>query len=143
MTEFITFINELVDDEFYQAIEPLKAEDYFASGGCYEFAKILKAFLPESKIMVRKDHKHLAVFYKGNLYDAKGVCQKEDFQDITEEDEIRFADSLLYGIPEIKFERKEVAVAVTTEMKNCVGFEKLLEKVTNIEEPKQKCKVMY
>lgn len=141
MMQFITFIKELVDDEFYQAIEPVSAEAYFAGGGCYEFAKILKTFLPESKIMMRKDYKHCAVFYKGNIYDAKGVCEKEDFQDLTEEDQLRLDDPLLCGRSEIKFEGKEVATAVSEEIKLC-RMESLLERITSLEDEKPKSYVL-
>ena len=141
MMKFITFIKELVDDEFYQALEPVKAEDYFWGKGCYEFAKILKAFLPGSKVMITKDYHHCGIFYKGNVYDAKGICKKEDFQDLTEEDQLKLDDPWCYGISEVKFEGKEVATAVQEEIKQC-RIDSLLERVANLEEEKPKSYVL-
>ncbi len=141
MMQFITFIKELVDDEFYQAIEPVSAEVYFAGGGCYEFAKILKTFLPGSKVMITKDYNHCGVYYKGKVYDAKGVCEKEDFQDLTEEDKLKLDDPWRYGIPEVKFEGKEVATAVSEEIKLC-RIEALLERIASLEEEKPKSYVL-
>ena len=87
MEEFINFIIDITDEEIGNYLDG-NVKHYFLNGGCYEFAKILKNYIKESKIVINKDSNHCGVLYLGNVYDATGkVDKKEEFQVATDKDQ--------------------------------------------------------
>ena len=125
---FIEFINDLVDDEFMESIGYVRAKDYFQSGGCYEFACILSHYLPQSKMMIRHDLKHLAIFYNGNIYDSYGLLKKQDFRDLQALDYSYIEDEAFYGRLEIRIEGRKPSDVIIKKKKKCrIG--PLLEKI--------------
>ena len=66
----IAFIIDLFNDEFSQYIDNIDSLWYFSHGGCYELAKIVKHYFPESQYVMRKDFDHCAVLLEGRIYDV-------------------------------------------------------------------------
>lgn len=66
----IAFIIDLFNDEFSQYIDNIDSLWYFSHGGCYELAKIVKHYFPESQYVMRKDFNHCAVLLEGKIYDV-------------------------------------------------------------------------
>ena len=73
MEKLIEFINDLTDDLFYEKVF-VSAKDIYTCGGCYEFAKIIKHFIPDSIIYISNPDEinHCAIYYNNELYDATG-----------------------------------------------------------------------
>lgn len=99
--QFINYINGYLDDDYREYIDFLGAEYYFTHGGCYEFAKIIKHFIPSS-ILYRSNPKsseykdHIIVKINESYYDAEGEVPKEfatsHFYQISDEEERRLTD---------------------------------------------------
>ena len=69
--ELANLILGVTDDEFDYAIDNVKAYIYYTEGGCYEFAKIIKYYFEdECEYVIRNDLDHVAILYKGQVYDA-------------------------------------------------------------------------
>ena len=66
----IRFIIPLFYEETGIAFNSDEAVDYFVSGGCYELAKIVKHYFPDTEYVVRNDHGHVAILESGTIYDA-------------------------------------------------------------------------
>lgn len=66
----IAFVIDLFNDEFSQYIDNIDSLWYFSHGGCYELAKIVKHYFPESQYVMRKDFDHCAVLLEGRIYDV-------------------------------------------------------------------------
>lgn len=130
----IEFICDLVDDEFSGYLGDVPAKYYFLHGGCLEFAKVLNHFVPHSFLMINQTFDHFAIKINDDVYDCTGKIEKEKFNKV----DIDFLEKYqhYYGIPEIKFEKKEVSVALISELNECSGdYVKKLVKQINNENP--------
>jgi hypothetical protein len=120
MVEFIDFIIDLTDDEFDNYLDGISSRYYFDHGGCLEFVKILKHFIPNLEYVISKEKNHVAVKKDNNIFDCNGLrTDNENFELITEDVLIDLEDYL--GIPEVKFENKKVNDAIVNELKMCSG----------------------
>lgn len=68
--KLIRFIIPLFYEETGIAFNSDESVDYFVSGGCYELAKIVKHYFPDTEYVVRNDHDHVAILESGVIYDA-------------------------------------------------------------------------
>lgn len=118
--EFITFINDLVNDEFGYWIDDVDSEYYFLHGGCLEFAKVLHHYLNGSYIVIRDDFEHFAVEYKGICYDATGKVEGKNLYHRLTWKEILNIEHY-YGISSLRFENQVVHSAVIRELNCCNG----------------------
>ena len=80
--QFISYINGYLDDDYREYIDFVGAEYYFTHGGCYEFAKIIKHFIPatiicQSNPKSSKYKNHIIIKINESYYDAKGEIPKE------------------------------------------------------------------
>ncbi len=113
MEEFIQFILELVDDEFFQFIASVPSKYYFLNGGCLELAKVLKYYYPEGKIVINEERNHIAFCYQNTVYDANGISKEKTWQEI---EDILYIEDLI-GNKEIYFEKKKPSEAIIQEIK--------------------------
>lgn len=99
--QFISYINGYLDDDYREYIDFVGAEYYFTHGGCYEFAKIIKHFIPSailyrSNLKSSKYKEHIIVKINESYYDAKGEIPKEiallHFYAISDEEEAMLTD---------------------------------------------------
>ncbi|MDD3453220.1 MAG: hypothetical protein PHN42_02960 [Bacilli bacterium] len=119
MQQFIKFIIDLVDDEFYNYLGESKAEEYFLSGGCLELYKIIKYFIPDIDLFYNIDG-HIRIGYQNYLYDVSGkYIISDNYIKLTEDNMMELNDKL--GRTEIRFERKQVNVAIINELNMCSG----------------------
>ena len=72
MEYFITFINDVATDLFYDKFY-INGRDLFLRGGCYEFYKIVKHFEPSIELYIHKSIDHCAFLFNGSLYDSTGI----------------------------------------------------------------------
>lgn len=122
--QFIDFIIDLADEDLYEKLSGM-ATWYFMNGGCYEFAKILKEYLPDAKFVINKDLDHCAVLYKGQIYDSNGkVLKPEEFNIATEEDIDYMEDR--FGIKEAEnINGKKISDILIDLIKECNIIDKL------------------
>lgn len=129
--ELIVFICELVDDEFSEFVDGVSSKYYFLNGGCLEFAKTLNYFFPNSFFVINQSFDHIALEINDDIYDCTGKVEKEKFERV----EADFLENYqhYYGIPEIKFDKKEVSIALISELNECSGdyIKKLVKKINN------------
>lgn len=73
MEDLINYINRLTDELFFHKTS-MEAIELYTLGGCYEFAKIIKKFVPDSVIYITNPNEisHCAIYYENKLYDATG-----------------------------------------------------------------------
>lgn len=150
--QFISYINGYLDDDYREYIDFVGAEYYFTHSGCYEFAQIIKHFIP-SAILYRsnpksseyKDKDHVIVKINESYYDAIGEIPKEialsHFYEVDEEEETILTDSL--GTTEVDIEGITIADLIIKETELMIlespnnSIDKLIntinEKNTNIE----------
>ena len=122
MDYFISFLNDLATDLFYD-ITNAYGEQLFQRGACYEFAKIIKHYIPEATIYMSKDHYHCAVKIDDTLYDSKGVITNpQDFYEADEEDYDHMENT--FGL-ELKY--LNIAETIIEEMKEC-NIESIIKK---------------
>lgn len=112
MEEFISFILDLVDDEFYQYLDYQNARYYFLNGGCLELVKVLMHYYPSGKVVINDKYNHIAFLYNGNIYDATGLVKEGKFSIL---ENIEEADDYL-GRGEIRFEHKRPNQAIIEEL---------------------------
>ena len=93
VNELIKFVIPLFADEFNIVEGSNEAVSYFLYGGCYELAKVINHYFPDSKYVVRKDYSHVAILENETIYDAYDFY--EDWQ------------LKKYNIPE-KFYKKKI-----------------------------------
>ena len=77
---------------------------FYTHGGCYDFVKIVKHFLPDITILVNSDIKkaHCVFSYNNILYDANGEVENtNDYRIATEEDIEHMENS--FGIDEYRY----------------------------------------
>lgn len=120
--QFISYINGYLDDDYREYIDFVGAEYYFTHGGCYEFAQIIKHFIP-SAILYRNNPKsseyknHIIVKINESYYDATGEISKEialsHFYAISNEEEAMLTDSL--GTTEVDIEDIKIADLIIKE----------------------------
>lgn len=115
----VELINDLTNENWNYCLSGINAKEFYKSGGCYEFLKVLKHFFPEGTIMMRKDYGHCAYLIEDYIYDCEGVCDKEDFLEATDMDKEKLEDPYFYGRSEIKFEGKKPSVALIEEIYLC------------------------
>lgn len=112
MEQFIDFILELVDDEFYQYLDSIPAQYYFLNGGCIEFAKILKYYYPNGTFVIDQNKDHVAFLYENTIYDATGIVKEGKWNIVKNLDIIENT----LGNTEIKFENKTPHIAIINEI---------------------------
>lgn len=80
--QFIAYINGYIDDDYREYVDFVPSTYYFTNGGCYEFAKIIKHFIP-SAIIYHSNHNsekyknHIIVKIGNFYYDSKGLIKNE------------------------------------------------------------------
>ena len=105
----IAFVIDLFNDEFSQYIDNIDSLWYFSHGGCYELAKIVKHYFPESQYVMRKDFDHCAVLLEGKIYDVfdgispSRLTQKEMGKEYKKE----MKDFIIYTPEEMENSMKE------------------------------------
>lgn len=85
MEFLIGFINDLATDLFYDKVY-INGEDLFKSGGCYEFYKIIRHYVPSIELVIHKSIDHVAFLYNGDIYDASGKVDSSLYRKLTKED---------------------------------------------------------
>jgi len=115
----IELINSLTDENWDYCLSGMRAKQYFKSGGCYEFVKVLKHFFPEGTIMMQKDYNHCAYLIGEIIYDCEGVCKKNDFIIASDLDKEKLEDVYIYGRADIKFDGKMPSEALIDEIYLC------------------------
>lgn len=100
MENFIQFILDLVNDEFYQYLSPVLVKYYFLNGGCLELAKVLKHYYPEGDYVINDQNNHIAFLYQKQVYDANGIAEESKWKIIHHLSELED----YYGNKEIYFE---------------------------------------
>lgn len=107
--EFIRFVADVFDDEFDYCIDYVGSLYYFAHGGCYELAKIIKHYFKDTEFVVRNDHDHCAILYKNKIYDIYDGYSEEELRKMNineEEYNKKLEDFKIFTKEEIdKFER--------------------------------------
>lgn len=71
-----------------------EAREIYLHGGCYEFLKIIKEFVPDIVFYIHKENQHCVFSFEGNLYDANGVINSHinDYK-VADEKEKQFMES--------------------------------------------------
>lgn len=77
INNFIDFTTDLTKDLFSEQFE-MGYKDIYQIGGCYEFAKVLKAYYPEGEFYYSVNKGHCAFFYQGIFYDSMGKITDEE-----------------------------------------------------------------
>lgn len=128
MEQFINFILELVDDEFYQYLDSFPAQYYFLNGGCIEFAKILKYYYPDGTFVIDQNKDHVAFLYENIIYDATGIIKEGNWKLLKSLESIENT----FGNNEIKFENKAPHIAIIDEISqiNSSYIKKILKVTT-------------
>lgn len=142
--QFINYINGYLDDDYREYIDFVGAEYYFTHGGCYEFAKIIKHFIPTT-IFYRsnpgssKYKDHIIVKIGNYFYDAEGEISKEtvlsDFYVVSDEEEKSLADYI--GNFEINVEYEQIDELIIKETETVIaespneGIDKLINTINN------------
>lgn len=124
VVQLICFINDLTDELFSQYIEYLPSRWYYTNSGCYEFAKIIKHFIPEAMLMMNHSEDHVALMIGNGIYDSTATeetptLNENLYRSATQEDINRMED--FFGIEEVKFEGKAPSDALIQEMHDCSG----------------------
>lgn len=122
--EFIKYVNDYLDDDYREYIDFIGAENYFTHGGCYEFAKIIKHFIP-SAIIYRSNPKsekyydHIIVKIGDNYYNATGIIPnpiaESEFYEVSDEELEIIPDFI--GIPEVNIEGISIDNIIINETK--------------------------
>lgn len=120
MERFIGFVIDLANEELCDFLDG-DAKKFFLQGGCYEFAKIIKAYI-KCQIVINTDNTHCAVLYDGKIYDASNEIDSKSFNIASKED-IKYIEERM-GIPEKHFIKgKTVSEYLIDEIKKCnIGF---------------------
>lgn len=118
MERFINFVVDLTNDELYELVEG-NAEIYFLQGGCFEFAKILKAYIKNLQIVISKNLDHCGVLYDGNIYDASGKVENKNIFNKASQTDLKYMEER-FGIPEKQYIRgKRISDYIIDEIKEC------------------------
>ena len=126
MESFINFIVDLTNEElFNNSFTHEETIYYFLNGGCLQLADIVHEFVPDIRYMEQKNHDHIGIFYKDNVYDAEGIQDINNFSFVTNNRLAEIRDR--YGIPEYNYVN---GIPVVEYMKNvimqCSGYEDLI-----------------
>lgn len=125
--QFINYINGYLDDDYREYIDFVGAEYYFTHGGCYEFAKIIKHFIPatiicQSNPKSSKYKNHIIIKINESYYDATGEIPKEialaHFYEVNDEEETILTDYL--GTNEVDIEDMEIADLIIKETETMI-----------------------
>ena len=133
----IAFIIDLFNDEFSQYIDNIDSLWYFSHGGCYELAKILKHYFPNSQYVMRKDFDHCAVLLEGRIYDVfDGISPSRlKQQEMAKEYKKEMKDFIIYTPEEMENSMKEKPFGcgknILIEGKNVVSA--ILDEIANID----------
>ena len=131
---FIDFIEVLTDDEYDHILECIPSKYYFKNGGCYEFVKTLKHFLPNGEVYVSNDFNHCAFFYKGILYDIDGIIEDiNSFHAATPDDFEYLNDEYFFGRIEIKFDGVAPSAALVQDILQC-RIDRLIEECKELDD---------
>ncbi len=68
-------INEFLSNYFNCDIYSL-----FSNGYCLEYYEILKLIYPDCKMVLQKNNDHCACLINDEVYDVRGLCDKESFE---------------------------------------------------------------
>ena len=122
--KFVEFIVDLANDELYERLDG-NAKNYFLHGGCYQFAKIVKEYIPKSQIVINNESEHCGIYYDGNIYDANGIIKDKSKFHIAKCDDIRYMEEK-FGIPEKEnINGKKISDVLKEELKQCNILNKL------------------
>lgn len=142
--QFINYINGYLDDDYREYIDFVGAEYYFTHGGCYEFAKIIKHFIPttifyRSNPSSSKYKDHIIVKIGNYFYDAECEISKEtvlsDFYVVSDEEEKSLADYI--GNFEVNVEYEQIDELIIKETEIVIaespnkGIDKLINTINN------------
>ena len=115
---FIEFIVDLANDELYEKLN-CDAKTYFTNGGCFEFAQVVKKYIPMSQIMINKENDHCAIAYRGNIYDATGIVRNKMDYSIARIDDIKYMEDR-FGISELQYiNNVTISDYLIDELKKC------------------------
>ena len=115
---FIEFIVDLANDELYEKLDG-NAKYYFLNGGCYELAKVLKKYIPNSKIVINNESDHCAILYNGKIYDASGIIEGRSNFKIANNEDIEYMEDK-FGIPEKEnINGAKISDFLINELKEC------------------------
>lgn len=128
--ELICFIVPLVKDYDYELESDSDAVKFLTNGGCYELAKVINYYFPDTEFVVKNDFSHVAILSDGKIYDAYdyyeewqvekyGIDEKlyrknpEDFKVYTKEEIDSFPveygnDSFINGLTVENFVKKYI-----------------------------------
>lgn len=86
MLKFLdVIVGEVGEYEIFN--EESNSKYYFTHGGCFELYKIVAHFIPNVKMVMRKDYGHCAISYNDIYYDANGIIiDRENYIPATEKD---------------------------------------------------------
>ena len=125
---------DLKSDYFYYSrFEQIQS--FYTYGGCYEFVKIVKHFLPNIKIFVNKGRKieHCIFSYNDILYDANGEIKNiEDYRIATKED-IEYMERN-FGKDEVRYINGIPFVEAMIEILNSCNLESTIDRIKNEKE---------
>lgn len=126
--QFINYINGYLDDDYREYIDFVGAEYYFTHCGCYEFAKIIKHFIPTTKLFRSNPNSsiyndYIIVKINDFYYDAKGEISKElaesEFSVIRDEDEKNLAEYI--GNFEVNIEGEQIDELIIKETETVIA----------------------
>lgn len=102
MLKFIeVVVGEVGEYEIFN--EESNSKYYFTHGGCFELYKIVAHFIPNVKMVMRKDYRHCAISYNDNYYDADGIIKdRKNYIPATEEDYLFNEECFGLKIKELK-----------------------------------------
>ena len=86
--DILKFINDLRETDKY-------IETIFTRGGCYQFHLLLKKYF-DCTLHINSDRDHVVSCYEGKYYDITGVCEREFFYELTD-DELQYAKRWSFG----------------------------------------------
>ena len=96
--KFIEFIVDLANNELYERLDG-NANYYFQNGGCYELAKVVREYVPNSKIVINNSNDHCGIYYDGKMYDSSGIIEDKSKFKIANNEDIKYMEDR-FGIPE-------------------------------------------
>lgn len=127
MKQFINFIIDLANEELYTHLDG-DAQMYFLQGGCFEFAKILKQYVKNSRIVINKDFNHCGILHSGNVYDATGVVKEKNNFLIVKEEGLKYMETK-FGLPEKQYIKgMKISEYLIKQLEEC-NINKIIERI--------------
>ena len=117
ISEFINFVIDLMNEEYSEFFINTNAKDFFLRVGCYDLVKIVKHYYPNSKIMIHINNENCAIEYKGEVYNASGIVNKDNYKKASSDD-ISYLET--YFNPDIEvYNQKSIPENLIYEIDKC------------------------